>query len=740
MRLTLKNKITGLAIFAAILPVLIILVLTLQFEESVVESAEKELTELGKSNTNQIAKDIYKLCETTNEFLKNKLELSLSYARDLSHQSGSFTLSSEKTVWQAKNQLSEEVIEVSLPKMMLGSSWLGMNYDLSKKTPVVDDVGRITGSTCTIFQRINERGDMLRVATNVETNAKKRAIGTYIPAVQQDNSPNPVIASVVGGRKSYKGIALVVKDWYLTIYEPIFNSAGDVVGMLYVGEKLDANKTLHQAISNIVVGKTGYVYVLGAKGARKGVYIVSKDGLRDGENIYNSQDASGHYFIRSIVDNAVRLKGDEVHVEPYSWQNLGEESPRAKFVSAVYFEPWDWIIGASSYEDDFHEVKENLDTAINSLVVKLFITGIIVVALFVALSFIFGSRLAKPLEFVNAKAKIIASGNIFASKEGLDVYLSKIKNRRSKRTAIKNIDESLELVESFSSMADQLGSLIGQVQRSGIQVTTSATEISASARSLEATVAEQAASIREVTATSKEISSTAEDLAQTMENVGESVADTANTAETGKNNLIRMENAMQALTRATASISAKLGIINDKANKISGVITTINKISDQTNLLSLNAAIEAEKAGEYGKGFSVVAREISRLADQTAIATQDIEYMVIEMQSSVSSGVMEMDRFGEEVRSGASEIASIGDNLSRIIESVNKITPRFNAVDQGMQAQAAGAMQISEAMAQLSIVAERTKESLIEFKRATELLNEAVHSLQQEVTKFRIKN
>lgn len=97
-----------------------------------------------------------------------------------------------------------------------------------------------------------------------------------------------------------------------------------------------------------------------------------------------------------------------------------------------------------------------------------------------------------------------------------------------------------------------------------------------------------------------------------------------------------METTMRQLADSTGSISARLGLISEKANNINGTITTITKVADQTNLLSLNAAIEAEKAGEYGLGFAVVAREIRRLADQTAVATLDIESMVRDMQSSVS--------------------------------------------------------------------------------------------------------
>ena len=193
---------------------------------------------------------------------------------------------------------------------------------------------------------------------------------------------------------------------------------------------------------------------------------------------------------------------------------------------------------------------------------------------------------------------------------------------------------------------------------------------------------------------------------------------------------------MRQLMQATGTISSRLSIINDKANKISSVITTINKISDQTNLLSLNAAIEAEKAGEYGRGFSVVAREISRLADQTAIATQDIEHMVREMQSSVSSGVMEMDKFSDEVRGGVAEVGSVGGHLERIIDQVHVLGPRFDTVKDGMHTQAESAGQIAEAMSQLSLAVDKTRESLHEFKLVTDQLNGAVQGLQQEVSHF----
>jgi len=197
---------------------------------------------------------------------------------------------------------------------------------------------------------------------------------------------------------------------------------------------------------------------------------------------------------------------------------------------------------------------------------------------------------------------------------------------------------------------------------------------------------------------------------------------------------------MQNLAASTASISQKLSTISDKARAITGVVTTITKVADQTNLLSLNAAIEAEKAGEYGLGFGVVAREIRRLADQTAVSVLDIEHMVREMQAAVSAGVMEMDKFSGDVHSGVGEVGSVGGRLSAILQQVQALLPRFGLVKDGMSAQSQGAKQINEAMVGLTDGARRTANSLKEFDRAVASLHEAVEALRREIARFKVSD
>lgn len=297
-------------------------------------------------------------------------------------------------------------------------------------------------------------------------------------------------------------------------------------------------------------------------------------------------------------------------------------------------------------------------------------------------------------------------------------------------------DESGVLLRGLGAMVTALSGLIGKIKASGVQLTSAASDIAAAANRQREITAGFGASTSQIAASITEISATSQELLQTMHEVASASNDTAAVANRGRGDLERMEATMQALASATASISSKLAVIAERANNIGAVVTTISKVAEQTNLLSLNAAIEAEKAGEYGLGFSVVAREIRRLADQTDVATLDIGRIVTEMRSAVSSGVMEMDRFGEQVRRGVSEATELGVQLAEIIEGVERLKPRFESAHQGMQAQVAGASQISDAMLQLREVAVISGESSQALADTSGQLLQAVDTLRAEIVRF----
>lgn len=299
--------------------------------------------------------------------------------------------------------------------------------------------------------------------------------------------------------------------------------------------------------------------------------------------------------------------------------------------------------------------------------------------------------------------------------------------------------EAGQLVSAIKKMTDYLRGLIGKIQLSSVTLMSTATEIAATSKQQEQTMADFGASTSQAAAAVNQISATSRELLRTVSEVNQVAAQTAAMASAGQTGLSGMGTTMRLLADATGSINAKLAVISERARNINLVVTAITKVADQTNLLSLNATIEAEKAGEFGHGFRVVAREIRRLADQTAVASLDIGRMVTEMQQSVSTGVTEMDRFNEQVRAGVSEVGRISAQLGEIIAAVQSLTERFEQVEGGMQAQSLGAEQIREAMVRLSDGANQTVRSLSEFNKATVQLREAVGSLKEDVSWFRIE-
>lgn len=327
----------------------------------------------------------------------------------------------------------------------------------------------------------------------------------------------------------------------------------------------------------------------------------------------------------------------------------------------------------------------------------------------------------RPLHHLAAAAGVISQGDF------------------TQRASWSRRDEFGALADEFNRMVDQLTALVGQAQQSGTQVSTSVAEMAATARQQQATANEVAATTTEIGATSREISATSKELVRTVHEVAGVVEETAGLAGEGQTGLRRMEDTMRNVMDAAGTISAKLATVNEKAGNINQVVTTITKVADQTNLLSLNAAIEAEKAGEYGRGFAVVATEIRRLADQSAVATYDIEQMVKEMQSAVAAGVMSMDRFSEEVRRGVDVVRQVGEQLTQIIHQVQALTPRFDLVSEGMQAQATGAEQISEALTQLSEAAQQTAESLRQSNTAIQQLNDVSGGLKSSILRFKLR-
>lgn len=378
------------------------------------------------------------------------------------------------------------------------------------------------------------------------------------------------------------------------------------------------------------------------------------------------------------------------------------------------------------YRDNFElsdVITDTLDQILQDRLVKLKRqqwVGIVVTLLLALVAFILGiavmRSITQPLKQMMKAAVDFGKGDLTA------------------RVPIVFDDEVGKAGKAFNKMADSLQDLIKQLQWAGLQLTTSTTEIAETAQQQENTVLNQETAIKQIAGTAQDITKTIKDFAISMKDINDAAEKTSTIATAGQEGLNQMETTMHHMVDAASNIAGKLATLNEKASTITSVVTTISKVADQTNLLSLNAAIEAEKAGEHGRSFAVIAREIRRLADQTASATLDIERMVNEMISAVSVGVTGVDKFTDEINIGVGQVNKAREQLSHIIEQVQQLSNNFESVNEGMQIQFAGASRINDSIIQLSESAQKTTESIRHFHKSIEQLNNAAQELKSMVS------
>ena len=304
---------------------------------------------------------------------------------------------------------------------------------------------------------------------------------------------------------------------------------------------------------------------------------------------------------------------------------------------------------------------------------------------------------------------------------------------------IEGDDTIAQLSVGVQGMIQNLNTLVDQIQVSGSEVKMSADELSSCMKDVEDTAIHQANTTNNTSVTATEISSTTAELLKTMSDVALMADNATKSAMQSHAGLLKMQAVMEQVVESSVIVSDKLGILDERSRNISAVVTTIANVTDQTNLLSLNASLEAEKAGEYGRGFSAVAAEVRRLADQTSIATLDIEQMINEMQESVSTGVEAMQNFTGQVHDSVSEVQQVSMEQLEIISLVETMGPHFELLHKSMQFQAQGAEDINVAMINLNSEAQNTVHSLSLSSTVISRLINAANELQSSASKFKLK-
>ena len=408
--MSFRTRVLALVTTGVVLTSLIMMAILLDQKGRLVEQVRGEIDEQSRSECAKIAKNVYLMLRIQNENLKKRVGADVNVAAHLLDEAGGTGFSPDTIAWQAVDQFTKVSRPVSLPKMMVGQRWLGQNRDANLPSPLVDEVRSLVGDTCTVFQRMNDAGDMLRVSTNVLKTDATRAIGTYIPARQPDGSANPVIAAALHG-ETFVGRAFVVNAWYAAAYRPLLDARKRVVGMIYVGIKQDDIPDLRRGIAEITAGKSGYVWILGGTGDQRGRYIISREGRRDGENLWEARDDAGHLFVQSMICKAMATQQGKCQFERYSWRDAGQSQARFKLAAVTYFEPWDWVIGAAVYEDDYYDALARVHQAFDRSTFWGIAGAVLAVALCGGLGYVGASRLVRPLAKTVAMMEDVARGD-----------------------------------------------------------------------------------------------------------------------------------------------------------------------------------------------------------------------------------------------------------------------------------------------------------------------------------------
>ncbi len=344
------------------------------------------------------------------------------------------------------------------------------------------------------------------------------------------------------------------------------------------------------------------------------------------------------------------------------------------------------------------------------------------------------------LQATNAELEESVMDMALGLSETFEVFKKVAAGDLTARMAVASSNELfIKLGEVINNTNESLNNLIGGIHRVSQQIASSANEILAASNQLMRTTETQAGSLTEITSTANEVAATANELSRNAQNVSNLAQASAKTSQAGSGIIVETLEGMTRIKDSNKTTSARLSLLSEKAENIDKVVNTIINVADQTNLLSLNAAIEAAKAGEQGKGFAVVAQEIRKLADQTSIASQDIGNMIGEIKAAVNSSVMSMEKSSEDVRAGTDLVNNAGGIFRGIIENHQNILPQIETIASAVNQQAESVKQVSVAINQIQEGLNLTVASAKQSQVSADELNSTAKELKGAVVKFKLK-
>lgn len=431
----------------------------------------------------------------------------------------------------------------------------------------------------------------------------------------------------------------------------------------------------------------------------------------EGRNLSENRDPQGKYLFREFVRVA---HADGAGFVDYLWPRPGSDMPQPKLSYVKMFAEWDWIVGTGVYVDD-------IDASMRDAAMRL---GAFVLAVVVILGLI---------SWWVVRGVVSALG-------GEPVYANEIMRRAADGhldVEVRNRAGGESLLGTLSNMLGQLRSMVGEIGQSSGQLTRTAQDISQASRVVSRASAAQTDATASIAAAVEQMTVSVEHISDGARHAEENSAATSELAQEGAGRAERVVTEMRSIAAKVGAAAEKIQHLVARADEVGSIANVIKEIAGQTNLLALNAAIEAARAGEQGRGFAVVADEVRGLAERTASATVQIEKVIEGIQTETRGTVAAMAEVSAQVEGGVALVDETTESLHQIRSGAGEALEKIRGVAFATREQSSAATEIAQQVEKITSMAENTSTEMVEMAQLAERMEQLAGDLNQLVGRFR---